>query len=203
MLQIVEFPWWVLLLMVMGLIGLGTLILNLFSAIGDRPSDARQVGSCPLDSIDFLLALAGVINAPLHRGGTAKLLNNGDEFYPAMLEAIRNAEVSVNFATYIWQNGTVSEQFFEALIERARAGVEVRVLVDGIGAFRVPRDRVRDLEQAGATWKFFNFPRFGRLTRLHKRTHRRALVIDGKIGFTGGAAVMDKWQGSARTPDEW
>src|SRR5690606_9109133 len=157
MLQIVEFPWWVLLLLVMGLIGLGTLSLNLFSATGDRPSDARQVGPGPLDSIDLLLARAGVINAPVQRGGTAKHLNHRDAFYPAMLEAIRNAEVSVNVGTYIWQNGTVSEQFFEALIERARAGVEVRVLVDGIGAFRVPRDRVRDLEQAGATWKFFNF----------------------------------------------
>jgi cardiolipin synthase A/B len=203
MLQITEFPWWALLLMVVGLLGLGTLFLNLFSAIGERPTDARQVAACRLDSIDFLLALAGVINAPLHRGGTAKLLNNGDEFFPAMLETIGKAEESVNFTTYIWQDGKTSEQFFEALIERAKAGVQVRVLVDGIGGLRVPRDRIHALEAAGGTWKFFNFPRFGRLTRLHKRSHRRALVVDGRIGFTGGAAVMDKWVGSARTTDEW
>ncbi|MEX2584617.1 MAG: phospholipase D-like domain-containing protein [Gemmatimonadota bacterium] len=200
---IAQLPWWALLLMAVGLLALGTLVLNLFSSIGERPSDADQVGSCRLDSIDFLLALAGVINAPLHRGGTARLLNNGDEFFPAMLEAISKAERSINFTTYIWQDGRVSDDFFDALTERARAGVEVRVLVDGFGAMRAPNSLIDALREAGGRWEYFNRPTFGKLTRIHRRTHRRALLIDGLTGFTGGAAVLDKWLGSAQDAEHW
>jgi cardiolipin synthase A/B len=200
---LLDLPWWALVLALIGVLALGTLVLNLFSSLGDRPDEVVQIGSCSVDSVDFLLALSGVINAPLHRGGTARLLNNGDEFLPAMLEAIRGAEASVNFTTYIWQDGEVSDAFFHALTERARAGVDVRVLIDGFGGLRAPRDRIDAFREAGGTWERFHAPRFGTLTRMHKRTHRRALVVDGLIGFTGGAAVMDKWLGDAQGPDHW
>jgi cardiolipin synthase A/B len=200
---IADLPWWSILLNLVGVLALGTLVMNLFSAVGDRPGSAEHVGACAVGSTDFLLALAGVVNAPLHRGGTARLLNNGDEFLPAMLEAIRGAERTVNFTTYIWQDGEVSERFFDALVERARAGCSVRVLVDGFGGLRTPQQRIDELRAAGGQWEWFNEPRFGRLTRLHKRTHRRALVVDGLIGFTGGAAVMDKWLGDAQDEEHW
>lgn len=189
--------------MVFGLIGLGTLLLTLFSGIGDRPTSTSQTEGCPVGSTEFLLALSGVLNAPLHRGGTAHLHNNGDAFFPAILDAMRAAEQSINITVYIWQDGRISDQFFDVLIERAKAGVEVRVLVDGFGGLRAPSSRIEELRQAGGVWKAFHRPRFGMLTRLHKRTHRRAIVVDGKVGFTGGAAVMDKWLGDARSPDEW
>ncbi len=203
MTELLGYPWWALGLMIVGSLALGTLVLNLFSSIGDRPDEVVQIGSCPIDSIDFLLAVSGVINAPLHRGGTARLLNNGDEFFPAMLEAIREAQESVNFTTYIWHDGRVSDQYFDALIGAAERGVEVRVLVDGLGGLRAPSARIDELRRAGGKWARFHTPRFGRLTRLHKRTHRRALVIDGMVGFTGGAAVMDKWEGNADDADHW
>lgn len=196
-------PWWALVLMAIGVLAIVTLVLNLFSAVGERPDGAGLVDPCRVDSVDFLLALSGVVNAPLHRGGTARLLNNGDAFLPAMIDAIRAAERSVNFTTYIWQDGEVSDAFFDALTDRARAGCQVRVLVDGFGGMRAPGERVEELRAAGGRWERFQMPRFGTLTRLHKRTHRRALVIDGKVGFTGGAAVMDKWLGNAEDEGHW
>ena len=197
------FPWWSILLMVFGVLGLGTLLLNLFSSIGDRPSSTSETEACPVGSMAFLLALSGVLNAPLRRGGTAHLHNNGNAFFPAILDSMRAAEQSINITVYIWQDGRVSEEFFDVLIERAKAGVEVRVLVDGFGGLRAPDRRIEELREAGGQWKAFHRPRFGMLTRLHKRTHRRAIVIDGKVGFTGGAAIMDKWLGDARLPEEW
>lgn len=201
--DLLTFPWWSLTLMAAGVVGIGTLFLNLFSNIGERPSSARQIGRCDVGSVDFLLAISGVTNSPLHRGGTALLLNNGDEFIPAMLTAIEEAEHTINFTTYIWQNGKMSDLFFDALIAAARKGREVRVLVDAFGSLRAPRHRVRELREAGGRWERFHRPRFGTLTKLHKRTHRRALVVDGVVGFTGGAAVMDKWFGHAQDPDHW
>jgi cardiolipin synthase len=189
--------------MVMGVLALGTLILSLFSGIGDRPDSISQTAGCPVGSHDFLLALSGVLNAPLHRGGTAKLHNNGDEFFPAIFEAMRAAERSINVTVYIWEDGDVSTEFFDILVERAQARVEVRVLVDGFGGLKAPGERIRELRAAGGIWAEFHRPRFGMLTRIHKRTHRRAIVVDGKVGFTGGAAVMDKWRGNARSPEEW
>jgi cardiolipin synthase A/B len=201
--SVLELPWWAMVLSGIGILAIGTVVLNLFSSIGERPGSAEQIGDCESGSTDFLLAISGVINAPLHRGGTAKLLNNGDAFLPAMLRAIGEARHSVNFTTYIWKDGDVSDAFFDALIGAARAGRKVRVLIDGLGGLRAPGERIEELRAAGGTWVAFHTPRFGQLTRLHKRTHRRALVVDGLIGFTGGASVMDKWKGNARHPGEW
>ncbi len=198
-----DLPWWSLLLMAVGILAIATVFVNLFSELGERPDSAIKVGDCSVDSIEFLLALSGVTNAPLHRGGTARLLNNGDEFVPAMLEAIAAAESSINFTTYIWQDGRMSEMFFDAFTNAARAGKQVRILIDGFGGMRAPRHRIDELRAAGGRWETFHSPRFGTLTKLHKRTHRRALVIDGLVGFTGGASVMDKWLGSAQGPDHW
>jgi cardiolipin synthase A/B len=198
-----DFPIWAWILMGIGVVAICTLLLNLFFSIGERPEDAVQPQRCRVGSIDFLLSLSGVLNAPLHRGGTARLLNNGDEFFPAMLKAIREAERSVNFTSYIWKDGEISDAFFDALTAKAREGVPVRVLIDALGGLRAPRSRIREFRAAGGKWKRFHFPRFGNLTRLHKRNHRRALVVDGSIGFTGGASIMDKWSGDARSPDEW
>jgi cardiolipin synthase len=198
-----QFPWRSLLLMTIGVLAIATIFISLFSAVGDRPDSARQVGDCSVNSIEFLLALSGVTNSPLHRGGTARLLNNGDQFVAPMLETIASAEHTINFTTYIWQDGRMSEMFFDAFISAAKAGKQVRILIDGFGGIRAPGHRIEELRAAGGRWETFHSPRFGTLTRLHKRTHRRALVIDGLVGYTGGAAVMDKWLGDAQDSDHW
>lgn len=185
---------------VVSLLGVG---LNLFSSWGRRPTVFRVTDLPPVESADFLLSVAGAAGAPAQSGGTATLLNNGVQIFPAILEAIRNAKHTVNFAAYIWEDGRASDDIFAALIERARAGVEVRVLLDGVGGLRAPEEGMAALRAAGGRVEPFRPPRFGKLTRFHKRNHRRALVMDGEVAFTGGVAVADKWLGDADEPDHW
>lgn len=154
-------------------------------------------------SEEFLAAFSRYFNAPVLRGGTVELLQNGSRFYPAMLEAIRNAHETVNFQVYIFESKGIGQEFISAFEERARAGVEVRVLLDGFGSIRFgKRDRDR-LRRAGVKLQFFRPLTPLNWVRVFKRDHRRAIVIDGRIAFTGGAAVADKWNGDARNKDEW
>ena len=196
-------PWWLLLLAAIGAISLFTVLLTLFSAVGDRPRAAKLSAVYPVDSEEFLLGVSGIVNAPLQRGGTARVLNNGDEFLPALLEALRGARHSIDFMVYIWEPGAMSDRVFEALVARAREGVEVRVMVDAIGGHKAPDARIEELRRAGGRWEWFHPVRFGRFTQIHRRNHRRAIIIDGRVGFTGGMAVADKWLGNAEDPEHW
>ncbi|CAN5639450.1 phospholipase D-like domain-containing protein [soil metagenome] len=197
------YPWWLLLLAAIGLIALIVLVLNLFSKIGARPTSSEVTHLFGVKSPQFLLGLAGILDTAEVRGGTARLLNNGDEFLPAMLDSFRNARSSINFMVYIWEDGEMSDAVFDALIAAAHRGVQVRVMIDGFGGLKAPSERIQELRDAGGWWEWFHPPRFGKLTRFHRRNHRRAIVVDGKIGFTGGAAVMDKWLGDAEGPEHW
>jgi cardiolipin synthase len=136
-------------------------------------------------------------------GGEARLLNNGDGFLPVMLDDIANARRTINFMVYIWEPGEMSKRIATALAARARDGIEVRVLLDGLGGIRAPDEDIDLMKSAGALVQRFRPPSFGRLTRFHKRNHRRAIVMDGRIAYTGGAAVGEKWLGNADSPDHW
>lgn len=196
-------PWWILAFWGLGILAVSTAIVSLFFALGRRPGKAWASEIPPVTSRDFLVGISGLVNSPLEAGGTVKLLDNGDEIFPAILEAMRNARKTINFSVYIWEPGKVSEMVFEVMIERARAGVEVRVLLDGLGCMRTPSEGLEALKAAGGKVERFRPVRLGGLTRLHRRNHRRAIVIDGSIAFTGGAAVGDKWLGNASTKEEW
>ena len=196
-------PWWLLTLGIIGSLATVSILITLFSSLGRRPKTVTVDEVPAVDSHDFLPAIAGLVNAPLQRGGTATLLNNGDAFFPEILNAIAAAEKNINFLVYIWEPGVASEKMFDALVERARAGVQVRVLLDAIGGLRAPRARLHELEKAGGRVERFRAFTFGKITRFHKRNHRRAIVIDGKVGFTGGAAIADKWLGDGKTGDNW
>lgn len=195
-------PLWALALAAVGVIAICSAILTLFFNL-NRPRVYRVTERPVTGSPAFLEAIASSVNAPLMSGGTARLLNNGVEIFPAMLEAIRRAERSINFMVYIWQPGKVSTRMFDALVERARAGVQVRLMLDGFGAHNAPDDRIRELREAGGQVKFFHPLHLGRLTAFYKRNHRRAIVVDGKTGFTGGAAVSDVWLGDAQDEEHW
>jgi cardiolipin synthase len=201
--EFLDLPWWVLAFWALGLIAVGTVLVSLFFALGRRPRRTWATEVPPVASRDFLVGISGLVNSPLQRGGSIQLLNNGDEIFPSMLEAIRGAKRSVNFSVYIWEPGQVSEMFFDAMIERSKAGVPVRLLLDGLGGLRAPEAGLDALTAAGGRVRRFRPPRIGGLTRFHQRNHRRAVVIDGMIGFTGGAAVGDKWLGNARNEKEW
>jgi cardiolipin synthase len=198
-----EAPWWVRLFTVIGLVATVTVILSLFFAFGRRPAALWAELSPEVTSPDFLQAVAGGVSGVVQSGGQAKLLRNGDRFFPAMLEDFASAQSSIHFSVYIWEKGEMSRRISEALAERARAGVTVRVLLDSFGAMTAPDEDLDRMREAGVRVQLFREARLGRLTRFHRRNHRRAIVIDGSIGYTGGAAVADKWMGDARDPKEW
>lgn len=203
MTSLLSYPWWVTFFLVVGVLATLGAIVTLFFTLGRRPNEMTATATPPVDSEDFLQAISGTVNAPLQEGGSAEALNNGVEFYPALLDAIGSARESVNFMAYIWEPGTVSDRIFDALIERARAGVPVRLMLDAIGGYRAPDDRIEELRAAGGQVEWFRRFRFGKIMRFHKRNHRRAIIIDGKVAFTGGAAVSDHWLGDADRPGRW
>ena len=200
---IIEAPWWIGFFWGTGVLAIATAIVSLFFSLGRRPGAVAVTEVPPVDDPDFLNAAAGLVNGSPGQGGQARLLNNGDEIFPALLADIRAAQRSVNWLAYIWEPGKCSDQVFAALIERARAGVQVRVMLDGLGCMRCPDEGKEELKKAGGKIGVFRPLRWGKITRFHKRNHRRAIVIDGKVGYTGGVAVGDKWLGNARNPEEW
>jgi cardiolipin synthase len=198
-----ELPWWIQTSAVIGILATAGVIAALFFTLGDGPAKIHLTSTPPVDSQEFQLAIAGTAGTPLRQGGTARLLNNGDEFFPALNMAIRGARTSVNFSCYIWKKGKVNDEVVAALLDRAKAGVPVRVLLDGFGGARAPEASIDALRAAGAKVERFRAARLGKLTRFHKRNHRRAIVIDGRVGFTGGMAVADQWLGDADSEEHW
>ncbi|MEP7227441.1 MAG: phospholipase D-like domain-containing protein [Gemmatimonadales bacterium] len=197
-----DLPWWGWTLIVIGVIA----IVGVFGALflPDWPSDDFTMGfEADPGSDRFVEWTSGYLNSPVHKGGEVTILQNGDAFYPAMLEAIRNAKDSVNFEVYIFEPDEIGRQFMDAFKERARAGVEVRLLLDGFGGMKMKKRYRDELTEAGVTLARFRPFGLRSLVRFYKRTHRRAIVIDGQIGFTGGAAVSKKWKGNVTNAHEW
>jgi len=152
---------------------------------------------------DFNRLVEAVTGAPARAGNHVKTMRNGDETFPAMLEAIASAEETVDFATYIYWTSTTADEFAEALIERAAAGVEVRFLMDGWGSATVDRDLIERVRAAGAKVAFFRPPPVSSAWRWNNRMHRRVLVVDGEVGFAGGVGIAEQWTGNAEDPDHW
>jgi cardiolipin synthase len=143
------------------------------------------------------------MGVPVTSGNQVQVLRNGVEIFPAMLEAIRGAEHTIDLLTYVWWGGDISREFSEALAERAEAGLRVRVLVDAIGGRLLPEENVERMVEAGVLFERFRGLDDLRLWRKSHRTHRRVLLVDGQIGFTGGVGIAGEWEGDASDPDEW
>lgn len=151
----------------------------------------------------FRRSMAGIYGSNLLGGNQIETLRNGDRIFPAMLEAIRAARISINFETYVYWSGNIAEEFAEALAERAEAGVEVRVLMDWVGSRPVDAGLIERMERAGVHITRFRPVRWYTIDRINNRTHRKLLIVDGRIGFTGGVGIADEWRGDARTTDEF
>lgn len=195
-------PWWAWALMLIGVAGLVGVIGALFLPDWANPPLSEGFDEPP-ETEAFVGYAAGVLDLPIHRGGTATILQNGDRFYASMLEAIRSARETVNFEVYIFESDEIGRQFVDAFIERARAGVEVRVLVDWFGSLKMKKRDRRALEAAGVKLARFRPLTPRNFVRMYRRTHRRAIVVDGRVAFTGGAAVSKKWAGDVRNNHEW
>ena len=145
-------------------------------------------------------AMLGPATVP---GNRIENLENGEQIFPAMLEAVRSAQRTINFETYIYWSGRVGKQFADALSERARAGVKVNVLVDWVGSQKMDDALAEQMQAAGVEIQRYHPLHWYNLGRMNNRTHRKLLVVDGRIGFTGGVGIADQWAGSAQDPDHW
>ncbi len=151
--------------------------------------------------IGSALALSDPVLIP---GNKIEVLENGDAYFPAMLDAIRAARKTINFEAFIFYSDEIGRQFRDALIERARVGVEVRILLDGIGSSsKLDNSDVRQMKEAGCKFSYYHPLHSWRVDRSNRRTHRRIIVLDGKIGFTGSAGFAAKWSGHAQDKEHW
>ncbi|MCU1456532.1 MAG: cardiolipin synthase [Actinomycetia bacterium] len=147
--------------------------------------------------------LEGVLGVAATEGNRIDVLLNGDRIFPAMLDAIDHAEHTIDFLTFVYWDGEIGTRFARALAGRANAGVRVRVLLDGWGAHPMDRALIRDMERAGVVVRWFRPLSRLQLGRMNHRTHRKLLVIDEAVGFTGGVGIADEWKGDARNEHEW
>lgn len=162
----------------------------------DSPTDA-------LDSDEFLRLLAGLVNGEVHHDTTVEVLANGNVYYEAELEAIREATDSVNLEAYIFHKCDLAGRFLAALAERARAGVEVRLVLDSVGSFATSAAYFGDLCQAGGRVAFYHPVRWTTLPRVNNRTHRELIVVDGRVGFVGGSGIADEWCSTRGSVKPW
>lgn len=148
--------------------------------------------------------LEGLVGVPATEGNRIDVLRNGDEIFPAMLEAIEGAQHTVDFCTYVYWTGDIAFRFANALAERARSGVRVRVLLDAVGAYQMSSELIERMEKAGCQVEWFRqVSDVDRLRDMNNRTHRKVLICDEEVGFTGGVGIAEEWEGDARNPDEW
>ena len=146
----------------------------------------------------------GVLLGPgIVPGNTVTDLENGDEIFPSMLEAIRGARKTITFETYIYWSGDIGQRFADALAERARNGVAVKVMLDWAGSIKMDDALLEQIKAAGVEVHQYRPLKWYNLGRLNNRTHRKLLVVDGRVGFTGGVGIADQWEGHAEDPDHW
>lgn len=151
----------------------------------------------------FLRAAESLTQAPITHGNSAELLVNGDRIFPAFLETIASARRTVNLLTYVYWTGEIAEQVADAVCERATAGVTCRVLLDAVGALRMDGALIERMEECGVVVRRFRPPRPYAIRRVNNRTHRKVLVVDGRVGLTGGVGIAQEWTGDAHDPDHW
>ncbi|CAN5207988.1 phospholipase D-like domain-containing protein [soil metagenome] len=165
------------------------------------PEILSQPGS--MDASEMIVTLGANLGAPVVGGNRAELLVNGEEIFPPMLEAIRTAEQSISFLTYIYWKGEIAEQFAAELAAASRRGVEVRVLLDAFGGYKMDPALVAEMGRAGCRVAWFHPLHWYTLRRFNNRTHRKVMVVDGRIGFTGGVGIASEWTGDAEEPGHW
>ena len=156
-----------------------------------------------MDHIAARRRLESLLGIPATEGNAIDVLRNGVEIFPAMLEAISEAQRSIDLLTFIYWKGDVARQFADALSERARAGVRVRVLLDGVGARNLTQAIVDEMCANGCDVRWFRPIDTGHLGEVNRRTHRKVMICDETLSFTGGVGIADEWDGDARDETEW
>ena len=186
-----------------GAVTLGAVLLVLNLSLGEKRIEEKLDRDYSIDDPQFRRSLSALLGPPLVDGNRIDSLINGDEIFPSMLAAIRAARRSITFETYIYWSESIGREFADALIERARAGVKVHVLLDWIGSARMEDKYLQEMKAAGIEIERYHAPHWSNLARMNNRTHRKLLVIDGAVGFTGGVGIADQWRGTAQDDKHW
>jgi cardiolipin synthase A/B len=147
--------------------------------------------------------LETVIGTPFTEGNAVTVLRNGDEIFPAMLQAIRAAETTVDLCTFVYWQGDIAVEFAETMSARARAGVRVRLLIDALGGRLIDKTLVTQMDEAGVQVEWFRKPFVKSPFKSNHRLHRKVCIVDGRVGFTGGVGIAEEWCGDARDETEW
>ena len=177
-----------------------TLAVN---AEADRQDCVKSVPAVGTARDEFLRALQGAAGQPVCRGNDVSVYQNGDEIFPPMLAAITAARSTVHFSTYVYWAGGVPKTFAAALSDAARRGVIVRLVLDSEGTEPMPKELIDQMRSAGCTIAWFRRAQWHNWTKYNHRTHRRLLIVDGSIGFTGGVGIADEWAGHGQSAANW
>jgi len=177
------------------------LIANL--TLGDKRIDQRVAALYPVTDAQFRRSMNVLFGPPLVGGNRVEALLNGDRIFGDMLKAIRGARETITFESYIYWSGDTGAAFTRALAERARAGVKVHLLFDALGSGKIDDQAVKEMKAAGVEVERYNPWRWDTLARINNRTHRKIMVVDGRVGYTGGAGIADEWSGNAQDAEHW
>ena len=181
---------------------LGTiLVLNFMT--GEKKVKERILPLYATSDPQFLRSMGTLLGPSIKGENRVDGLMNGDEIFPAMLEAIRSARTTITFETYIYWSGRIGKDFADALSERARDGVKVHVLLDWVGSGKIEDALLKEMEESGVQVRKYHPLSWYHLSRMNNRTHRKLLVVDGRIGFTGGVGIADEWLGDAQDERHW
>jgi cardiolipin synthase A/B len=188
----------------------GTVVLTLAAvfvvrnaSVGERHITRKLERLYSSDDPQFARSMSVLLGPPILDGNVVETLVNGVEIFPAMLTAIGRGKRSITFETYIYWSGSIGQEFARALADKARAGVAVHVLLDWIGSMKMDERLLQDMTDAGVQVARYHKPHWWRMAWLNNRTHRKLLVIDGEVGFTGGVGIADQWRGNAEDSEHW
>lgn len=177
------------------------LVLNFTS--GEKKVERQLERLYATDDAQFRRSMGVLLGPPILDGNKTEVLLNGDQIFPAMLHAIRQARRTITFETFIYWSGSIGREFADALAARSRAGVKVHVLLDWLGSVKMEERYLDEMKRAGVEVERYHEPHWSHLPRFNNRTHRKVLVVDGEVGFTGGVGIADQWRGNAHDASQW
>ena len=190
-------------IIVTALVTVALVILGLNFATPEKKLETKIEHRYTVDDPQFRREMGVLLGPSILGGNTVHDLQNGAEIFPAMLEAIRGARKTISFETYIYWDGKVGQRFADAFSERARAGVKVHVTIDWAGSVTMDEAQLKQMENAGVEVQRYRPLHWYNLSRMNNRTHRKLLIVDGRIAFTGGVGIGDPWDGHAQDKDHW
>ena len=177
------------------------LVMNFTTA--EKKVQARIEPLYAVSDPQFRRSMGTLLGPAIQAGNRVDSLVNGDEIFPAMLAEIRSARKTITFETFIYWSGRIGKEFADALSQRARDGVRVHLLIDWVGSGKMDETLLEEMESAGVQVRKYHPLRWYNLSRLNNRTHRKLLVVDGRVGFTGGVGIADEWLGHAQDEHHW